>query len=77
MKELENVLAEINDETHMSFIATMSGRFFAMDRDNNWDRLSRVEQALFECKGNVCEIKPSDLWQTFTKTASLMNILNR
>jgi 2,3-bisphosphoglycerate-independent phosphoglycerate mutase len=30
-----------------------------MDRDNNWDRLARVEQAMFECKGNVCEIKPS------------------
>ena len=53
LKELEAVLAEIT----VAFIATLSGRFYAMDRDNNWDRLVRVEQALFECKGNVCEIK--------------------
>lgn len=71
VRELENVLAEINDETHMSFIATMSGRFFAMDRDNNWDRLSRVEQALFECKGNVCEIKPSDFVANLYKDGKL------
>lgn len=58
--DLEKLLEEINDETHMSFIATISGRFFAMDRDNNWDRLSKVEQALFERKGHVCEIKPSE-----------------
>ena len=37
----------------------MSGRFYAMDRDNNWDRLKRAEEAMFECKGAVCTIKPS------------------
>lgn len=50
IKELEDVLKEVK----IAFIATVSGRFFAMDRDNNWDRLAKVEQALFECKGNVC-----------------------
>ncbi len=64
MTDLENLLEEVNDETHMSFIATISGRFFAMDRDNNWDRLSKVEQALFESKGHVCEIKPSEFLKT-------------
>jgi 2,3-bisphosphoglycerate-independent phosphoglycerate mutase len=59
IKELENLLAQINDETHITFIATVSGRFFAMDRDNNWDRLSKVEKALFECEGGVCNIMPS------------------
>jgi 2,3-bisphosphoglycerate-independent phosphoglycerate mutase len=56
IKELEKVLAELGPNF---FIATISGRYYAMDRDNNWDRLARVEQALFECKGNVCEVKPS------------------
>lgn len=53
LKELEAVLHDIQ----IGFIATVSGRFYAMDRDNNWDRLHKVEQALFECKGNVCMLK--------------------
>jgi len=57
IRELESVISELGPSF---FIATISGRYYAMDRDNNWDRLARVEQALFECKGNVCEIKPSD-----------------
>ena len=60
IKELEEVIAELGPNF---FIATISGRYYAMDRDNNWDRLAKVEQALFECKGNVCEIKPSAYMQ--------------
>jgi 2,3-bisphosphoglycerate-independent phosphoglycerate mutase len=67
LKDLETLLEQINDETHMSFIATVSGRFFAMDRDNNWDRLSKVEQALFESKGHICEIKPSEFLKELYK----------
>ncbi len=80
LKDLENVLAEINGSTNAStdstqntiaFIATVSGRFFAMDRDNNWDRLGRVEQALFECKGNVCKINPSNFINDLYKDGKL------
>ncbi len=62
VKELEAVLDILNeDKKHPRFfIATISGRYYAMDRDNNWDRLAKTEQAMFECKGNVCEIKPSE-----------------
>ena len=56
IKELEAVIDELGPNF---FIATISGRYYAMDRDNNWDRLAKVEQAMFECKGNICEIKPS------------------
>jgi len=56
LAELEKVLTELG--SHF-FIATVSGRYYAMDRDNNWDRLAHVEQALYHCKGNVCEIQPS------------------
>ncbi len=57
VKELESVVAGLGSPF---FIATISGRFYAMDRDNNWDRLAKVESALFECKGNICEITPSE-----------------
>ncbi len=67
LKELEEVLEEINNEVHIAFVASISGRFFAMDRDNNWDRLSKVEQALFEQKGHICEMKPSEFIQSLYK----------
>ncbi|MEX2054716.1 MAG: 2,3-bisphosphoglycerate-independent phosphoglycerate mutase [Candidatus Andersenbacteria bacterium] len=53
LKELEDVIEEVG----IGFIATASGRFYAMDRDNNWQRLAKVEEALFECKGKVCQLK--------------------
>ena len=43
LKELEDVL----DDLKIGFIATASGRFYAMDRDNNWDRMAKAEDALF------------------------------
>ncbi len=63
IKELEAVIAELNTNEPPTaprfFIATISGRFYAMDRDNNWDRLKKVEEVLFKCTGNVCPIEPS------------------
>ena len=55
LRDLEHNLEKIG----VGFIATATGRFYAMDRDNNWDRVKRAEDALFECKGNVC--KPGDM----------------
>jgi 2,3-bisphosphoglycerate-independent phosphoglycerate mutase len=56
LKEIEAVLEEIG----IGFIATMSGRFYAMDRDNNWDRLAKAEDAMFHGKGHTKEnMKPS------------------
>lgn len=56
LSELEKTLADLG----IGFIATVSGRLYAMDRDKNWDRLQKVEDAIFECKGKVCKVKPSD-----------------
>ncbi len=67
LKELEDVLLELG----VGKIATISGRYFAMDRDNNWDRLAKVEKALFECKGNVCTIKPSVHLENLYKNGKL------
>ena len=67
IQELEAVLEKINEKNSdpsassatttvsRAFIASISGRFYAMDRDNNWDRLARVEEVLFEGKGHICE----------------------
>lgn len=57
LEELEKVIAEVG----IGFIASVSGRFYAMDRDNNWDRLKKVEDVLFEAKGKTIRgEKPSD-----------------
>ena len=34
-------------------IATMSGRYYAMDRDQNWDRIERAYRALAEAVGQT------------------------
>jgi 2,3-bisphosphoglycerate-independent phosphoglycerate mutase len=58
LAELEEKIKEIG----VGFISTMSGRYFAMDRDNNWDRLKKAEEAIFEGKGiNVGYQKASDV----------------
>lgn len=58
LEELEQMISRVG----IGFIASVSGRYFAMDRDNNWDRTEKVEQALFECIGEACElITPSQM----------------
>lgn len=54
LKELEKVVAEVGN----AMIASISGRFYAMDRDHNYDRLAKAEKAMFVCEGNVCQISP-------------------
>jgi len=63
LKDLEKVIAEVGN----AFVASISGRYYAMDRDHNWDRLKKTEDAIFECKGNVCTIKPSDYLDSLYK----------
>lgn len=59
LSELENVL----DDLAIGFIATASGRFYAMDRDKNWDRLEKAEEAIFGGRaGNIIQgKKPSEI----------------
>ncbi len=58
LKEIEKVLEEVG----IGFIATMSGRFYAMDRDNNWDRLAKAEAAMFGGTGHIKKgEKPSEV----------------
>ncbi len=67
LKDLEKVLEEVG----IGFIASLSGRFYSMDRDNNWDRLAKSEKVMFECKGNVCSIKPSEYVESLYKEGKL------
>jgi 2,3-bisphosphoglycerate-independent phosphoglycerate mutase len=56
LAELEALIADVG----IGRIATASGRFFAMDRDKNWDRLALAEAAMWEGKGRaVSGIIPS------------------
>ncbi|OGP14608.1 MAG: phosphoglycerate mutase (2,3-diphosphoglycerate-independent) [Deltaproteobacteria bacterium GWA2_55_10] len=36
-------------------VATVSGRYYAMDRDNRWERVSRVYEAMVEGRGAVAK----------------------
>jgi len=46
VRELEKAI----EETGIGRIATATGRFYAMDRDNNWDRVAKAEDAIFQGK---------------------------
>ena len=55
LEQLEKDMKDIG----VGKIATMSGRFYAMDRDSNWDRLAKTEAALFDCQGATCSLTPA------------------
>ena len=47
---LESLQEKIN-EIGVGEIATISGRYYAMDRDNNWERIDKVYQAIVDGVG--------------------------
>jgi 2,3-bisphosphoglycerate-independent phosphoglycerate mutase len=53
VEELEILMSKIG----IGKIATAAGRFFAMDRDQNFDRLARAAGAIFEGKGRIVSSK--------------------
>ena len=58
LKTIENAIEEIG----IGFIASASGRFYAMDRDQNWDRIKKAETALFNAESTKKETrKPSEV----------------
>lgn len=52
-KSAERYLEEVEDacEEHGCEIATVIGRFYAMDRDHNWDRTYKAYRAMAEAEG--------------------------
>jgi 2,3-bisphosphoglycerate-independent phosphoglycerate mutase len=60
--ELENMIKEIG----VGFISTMTGRYYGMDRSNNWDRLAKTEEAIFKGEGmQAGNQKASDVAKLF------------
>ena len=54
-------------EKHIGKISTLSGRFFAMDRDGHWDRTQRAYQALTKGKGIIEESPLHAIVQMYKK----------
>jgi 2,3-bisphosphoglycerate-independent phosphoglycerate mutase len=57
LKEIESVLEEVG----IGHIATMSGRYYAMDRDNNWDRVEKATNVIFKAEGETSSKKASEI----------------
>jgi 2,3-bisphosphoglycerate-independent phosphoglycerate mutase len=57
LRELEQVIEDLG----IGYIATATGRFYAMDRDTNWDRVAKAEAAIFAGQGTPAQTrKPSE-----------------
>lgn len=64
MKQLEDLISELR----VGEIVTLSGRYYAMDRDNRWERLQPVLDMMFDHKGTeVLGKKPSEIITDFHK----------
>jgi len=63
IKELEENIKTLG----VGVIASVSGRLYSMDRDNNWDRLLKVEDIIFKGEGNTCDIDPSTFVENLYK----------
>lgn len=51
LEQLEHVLRDLG----VGYVASMAGRYYAMDRDNNWDRIGKVMDAMFLAQGHMAE----------------------
>ena len=49
LNEINSYIGNINN----CHIASISGRFYAMDRDNNWDRIKQVYDIIVNKNGNI------------------------
>ncbi len=68
LTELETIIESLG----IGYIATVSGRFYAMDRDHNWHRTAKVEKAIFECRGKICRArKPSKIMRELYREGTL------
>ena len=66
LKELEAKMKEIGD----GVIATISGRYYAMDRDKNWDRVKKAYDAMVYGKGNHASTVVEAIEKSYTENVS-------
>ncbi|MFA5075191.1 MAG: 2,3-bisphosphoglycerate-independent phosphoglycerate mutase [Candidatus Babeliales bacterium] len=67
LQELETVCDKNNYK-----IASLHGRFYAMDRDENWDRTQKTYDTL--CNFNIKELKAGSNWQQVLQESYNKNI---
>ncbi len=48
-------------------IATVSGRYYAMDRDNRWERVQKAYDVITLGKGNTAFTVPRSVWKRAMK----------
>ncbi|MFF3102985.1 2,3-bisphosphoglycerate-independent phosphoglycerate mutase [Viridibacillus arvi] len=63
IEETERQIAEIG----VGKFASISGRYYAMDRDNRWDRIEKVYQALVDAKGEEANSAKSGVQNSYAK----------
>ena len=56
-------LLQFQKDLNYSQIATVNGRFFAMDRDNRWERVQKAYEAIVEAKSTVVFANPLEYLQ--------------
>ncbi|BBA52691.1 2,3-bisphosphoglycerate-independent phosphoglycerate mutase [uncultured Fusobacterium sp.] len=66
LKELEAKMKEIGE----GVIATISGRYYAMDRDKNWDRVKKAYDAMVYGKGNHASTVVEAIEKSYTENVS-------
>ncbi len=54
-KSFAEACTEKMNEIGVGKIATVMGRYYAMDRDNRWDRVEKAYSAMVYGEGNTCE----------------------
>ena len=54
-KDYVQELVDKMDEIGVGEVATVSGRYYAMDRDNRWDRVEKAYNAMVKGEGVKCE----------------------
>lgn len=47
--------------------STVSGRFYAMDRDNRWDRIEKSYEALMNAKGEYIDVAPAAVENSYDR----------
>jgi 2,3-bisphosphoglycerate-independent phosphoglycerate mutase len=63
IKELMRYMAEYN----IGHIASISGRFYAMDRDNRWERIEKAYMAMVHGRGNSSDDPISAVEESYRK----------
>ncbi|HLW00169.1 MAG TPA: 2,3-bisphosphoglycerate-independent phosphoglycerate mutase [Ktedonobacterales bacterium] len=64
MKELVAQTREIDPE-HPAQVATVSGRYYAMDRDNRWDRIAKAYFAMTRAEGRQASDPVAAIQQSY------------